>query len=682
MGPRRRFPPPFFGQIARNFPSPRGSAIGSRPSAITMEMMSSTMSPENLSSENLSPKNADFEIASELPETDVAIEIVADGAAFRELGLGDSQVAAIVASGYTVPTPIQAAAIPELLAGNDLIGQAQTGTGKTAAFALPLLQRIDLKENKTQLLVLAPTRELAIQVAESFEKYASKMRGLRVSAIYGGAGYNEQFRQLERGAHIVVGTPGRVMDHLRRSSLSLADLKIVVLDEADEMLRMGFADDVEWILSHAPKARQTALFSATMPPAIREIANKHLKDPVHITIKQKNATADTVRQRVLVVNQHQKRFALSRVLEVEPIEGVIIFVRTKSTCDPLAEFLSQSGHRCAALHGDIPQKKRERVIDELKEGRLDIIVATDVAARGLDVQRISHVFNYDLPFDREAYVHRIGRTGRAGRNGEAILLVDPRERGKVRRLEQATGKPIEVMEAPSNRDLNQKRVENFHAKITETLESREMETFTSIVSQYQAANPDVTPEQIAAALAVMLHGGRSIIEKRELAPVEGSDSRRFDGPERAGRLGKRERTDRRESAGAGERLHRKERGDRIDRRVDEPMDSYRIEVGREHGVQPGNIVGAIANEIGIEGSFIGRIAIFDRHSIVDLPVGLPEDMFQALGKVQVLGNRLNISRARNVREQQREFREPREPSSAPRKPKMNKKAKKRAALGA
>lgn len=642
-----------------------------------METMSSIMSVENLS----------LEIASELPETGVAVEVAAevvvDGAAFRELGLGESQVAAIVASGYTTPTPIQAAAIPELLAGNDLIGQAQTGTGKTAAFALPLLQRIDLKENKTQLLVLAPTRELAIQVAESFEKYASKMRGLRVSAIYGGAGYNEQFRQLERGAHIVVGTPGRVMDHLRRSSLSLADLKIVVLDEADEMLRMGFADDVEWILSHAPKARQTALFSATMPPAIREIANKHLKDPVHITIKQKNATADTVRQRVIVVNQHQKRFALSRVLEVEPIEGVIIFVRTKSTCDPLAEFLSQSGHRCAALHGDIPQKKRERVIDELKEGRLDIIVATDVAARGLDVQRISHVFNYDLPFDREAYVHRIGRTGRAGRNGEAILLVDPRERGKVRRLEQATGKPIELMEAPSNRELNQKRVENFHAKITETLESREMETFTSIVSQYQAANPGVTAEQVAAAIAVMLHGGRSIIEKRELAPVEGGDSRRFDGPERAGRPGKRERMDRRDRGeNAGERLHRKERGDRIDRRVDEPMDSYRIEVGREQGVQPGNIVGAIANEIGIEGSFIGRIAIFDRHSIVDLPVGLPEDMFHALGKVQVLGNRLNISRARNVREQQREYREPREPSAAPRKPKMNKKAKKRAALGA
>jgi ATP-dependent RNA helicase DeaD len=605
-------------------------------------------------------------------------EAVAAGAAFRELGLAVPLVEAIVASGYTIPTPIQAAAIPELLAGRDLLGQAQTGTGKTAAFALPLLQRIDLKENKTQLLVLAPTRELAIQVSESFEKYASRMKGLRVSAIYGGAGYNEQFRQLDRGAHIVVGTPGRVMDHLRRESLSLADLRVLVLDEADEMLRMGFADDVDWIMSHAPTQRQTALFSATMPPPIREIANKHLKNPAMITIKQRTATADTVRQRVLVANDHQKRFALARVLEVEPIDAVIIFVRTKNTCDPLAEFLSQNGHRCAALHGDIPQKKRERVIEDLKEGRLDIIVATDVAARGLDVQRVSHVFNYDLPFDREAYVHRIGRTGRAGRTGEAILICSPRERGKVRRLEQATGKPIEVMDAPSNRELNQRRIERFHVKISEAMQSREMETFTSIVSQYQAANPDATPEQIAAALAVMLHGGRSIIEKRELAPVEG-ETRRFDGPERAGRPGKRERLERRDRApDRGERSERPRRTDRAER-MSEPMDSYRIEVGREHGVLPGNIVGAIANEIGIEGSFIGRIAIFDRHSIVDLPEGLPEDMFQALGKVQVLGNRLNISRARNVREQ-RDFREP---STAPvKRPKLNKKAKKRSAAAA
>ena len=624
-------------------------------------------------------------VESESPaETPLAETLVADGAAFRDLGLADAQVEAIIASGYTTPTPIQASAIPELLAGHDLIGQAQTGTGKTAAFALPLLQRVDVKENKTQLLVLAPTRELAIQVAESFEKYASKMRGLRVTAIYGGAGYNEQFRQLDRGAHIVVGTPGRVMDHLRRESLSLADLKIVVLDEADEMLRMGFADDVEWILSHAPSERQTALFSATMPPPIREIANKHLKDPVHITIKQKTATADTVRQRVLVANDHQKRFALSRVLEVEPIEAVIIFVRTKSTCDPLAEFLSQTGHRCAALHGDIPQKKRERVIEDLKEGRLDIIVATDVAARGLDVQRISHVFNYDLPFDREAYVHRIGRTGRAGRTGEAILICSPRERGKVRRLEQAVGKPIEVMEAPSNRELNQKRIERFHSKISEAMQSREMETFTSIVAQYQFANPDATPEQIAAALAVMLHGGRSIIEKRELAPVEGSDSRRFDGPERPNRPGRRERTERRDSGFVrGERSERPSRRSERPARREEAMDSYRIEVGREQGVLPGNIVGAIANEIGIEGSVIGRIAIFDRHSIVDLPVGLPQDMFEALGHVQVLGNRLNISRARSVREQI-ETRGPRESAvEAPAKrPKLNKKAKKRAAAAA
>ncbi len=639
----------------------------------------------------------DSEFNSEIDaedDTEDEMEIEVPGAAFRALGLSEPLVDAIVASGYTIPTPIQASAIPELLAGRDLLGQAQTGTGKTAAFALPLLQRIDLSDNTTQLLVLAPTRELAIQVAESFEKYASRMRGLRVSAIYGGAGYNEQFRQLDRGAHIVVGTPGRVMDHLRRESLSLSDLRVLVLDEADEMLRMGFADDVDWIMSHAPTERQTALFSATLPPAIRQIASKHLKNPAEITIKQRNATADTVRQRVLVANDHQKRYALSRVLEVEPIEAVIIFVRTKSTCDPLVEFLSQCGHSVAALHGDIPQKKRERVIEDLKEGRLDIIVATDVAARGLDVQRVSHVFNYDLPFDREAYVHRIGRTGRAGRNGEAILICSPRERAKVRRLEQAVGKPIEAMEAPSNRDLNQKRIERFHLKITEAMQSREMETFSSIVSQYQAANPEATPEKIAAALAVMLHGGRSIIEKRELQPVEGADSRRFDGPERPNRPGRRERTERKDSGGfarGGERSERPtRRPERSERpaRNEEAMDSYRIEVGREQGVLPGNIVGAIANEIGIEGSIIGRIAIFDRHSIVDLPVGLPTDMFDALGKVQVLGNRLNISRARSVREQQetrpQEPRPAREPASAApvKRVKPNKKAKKRAAAAA
>lgn len=569
-------------------------------------------------------------------------EVWAEGAAFRELGLGEPLVEALVEAGYTAPTPIQAAAIPELLAGRDLIGQAQTGTGKTAAFALPLLQRIDLADRRTQLLVLAPTRELAIQVAESFEKYAQGMKGLRVCAIYGGAGYGDQFRRLERGCQVVVGTPGRVMDHLRRESLSLADLQVVVLDEADEMLRMGFADDVEWILSHAPENRQTALFSATMPPPIREIAKKHLKDPVHVTIQQKTATADTVRQRVLFVNDHQKRFALSRVLEVEEIDGVIVFVRTKSTCEPLAEFLQQSGHRCAALHGDVPQKKRERVIEELKDGKLDIVIATDVAARGLDVQRISHVFNYDLPFDREAYVHRIGRTGRAGRTGEAILLVGPRERGKVRRLEQATGKPIEMMTPPSNRELNQKRIEKFHQRINEAMQSREMETYTSIVSQYQEKFPEATAEQIAAALAVMLHGGRSMIEKRELQPME-EDRRRSDRPDRPG---KRERFERRE---------RPQRGERRMAAGGEPMDSYRIEVGREHGVQPGNIVGAIANEIGIDSSFIGRIAIFDRHSIVDLPAGLPEDLFYALKEVRVFGTALQISRARGRGEQRESF---------------------------
>ncbi len=343
---------------------------------------------------------------------------------FRELGLNDRLVGAIEASGYTQPTPIQAKSIPLMLSGRDFIGQAQTGTGKTAAFALPLLQTMNLSENKTQVLVLTPTRELAIQVAEAFERYAGGSKSIRVAAIYGGQDYMVQFRQLDRGVHVIVGTPGRVMDHMRRGSLKLDSLRCLVLDEADEMLRMGFAEDVDWILQSTPESRQIALFSATLPDSIRAIAQQHLKDPAEITIEQRTATADTIRQRYVIAAPGQKEQALARILEAEAIDGVIVFVKTKSSTEPLAEYLSHAGQKAVALNGDMPQKQRERIIDNMRNGKINIIVATDVAARGLDVQRISHVINYDLPIDSEAYVHRIGRTGRAGRSGRPYCLSD------------------------------------------------------------------------------------------------------------------------------------------------------------------------------------------------------------------------------------------------------------------
>ncbi len=383
---------------------------------------------------------------------------------FRSLGLSEPLIAAVENSGYTTPTPIQAKTIPLLLGGRDVMGQAQTGTGKTAAFALPLLERIDLSQKTPQVLVLTPTRELAIQVAEAFERYAQSMRGLRVVPIYGGQDYQIQFRHLDRGVHVVVGTPGRVMDHMRRGSLKLNSLQCLVLDEADEMLRMGFADDVDWVLTQIPEKRQMALFSATMPKPIRQIAQKHLTNPADITIAQRAATADTVNQRYIVAAPHQKEAALARILEAEPTDGVLVFVKTRSTTEPLAEFLAQAGLSTAALNGDIAQKQRERIVERLRSGKIDIIVATDVAARGLDVQRISHVINYDLPYDSEAYVHRIGRTGRAGRSGEAILFVHPRERRHLKRLEQATRQTIEPMSLPTNRAINKQRVSRFMKK--------------------------------------------------------------------------------------------------------------------------------------------------------------------------------------------------------------------------
>lgn len=570
--------------------------------------------------------SSDVDAAFPSPQHTHAVDAETTG--FRCFGLSEALMSAVESSGYTMPTPIQLQTIPLLLAGRDVLGQAQTGTGKTAAFALPLLERMILAQQQPQVLVLTPTRELAIQVAEAFERYAQSMRGLRVAAIYGGQDYQVQFRRLDRGVHVVVGTPGRVMDHMRRGSLNLDQLQCLVLDEADEMLRMGFADDVEWVLTQAPEQRQMALFSATLPGPIRQIAQKYLKDPAEVTIAGRTATADTVHHRYVVAAPRQKQAALARILEAEPTDGVLVFVKMRSTTEPLAEFLAQAGFKTAALNGDIAQKQRERIVERLRSGKVDIIVATDVAARGLDVQRISHVINYDLPHDSEAYVHRIGRTGRAGRSGQAILFVHPRERRFLTRLEQATRQSIEPMDLPSNRTINKQRVARFHAKITQGLADKELETFQSIVDHYRREN-DVPMELIAASLAVLASREAPLLIKDTLKQAS------FSGHAQGRPSDHRSTSPKRESrSGHGSGSRRTEAG----------MQTYRIEVGRNHRVQPGNIVGAIANEAGIGRESIGKIKIFDRFSTVDLAAGLPQGMLDTLQDVCVLGRKLQISR--------------------------------------
>ena len=545
---------------------------------------------------------------------------------FADLGLAPAVTQSLTALGYEEPTPIQVQAIPPLLAGRDMLGQAATGTGKTAAFALPMLQRIDLNKNHTQVLVLTPTRELAIQVAKFFSGYAENLRGLRVAAVYGGQDYQIQFRQLDRGAHVIVGTPGRVMDHMRRGSIKLDNLSGMVLDEADEMLRMGFAEDVEWVLSQAPATRQTALFSATLPGPIRNIAQKHLTNPAEIVIKQRSATADTVRQRFVIAPNHHKQQVLDRILEAEQTDGVIVFVRTKMTSEPLAEFLASRGHRTAVLHGDIAQKQRERIVENLRNGKLDILVATDVAARGLDVQRISHVVNYDLPFDSEAYVHRIGRTGRAGRSGEAILFVHPRDRHLLKRLENATRQKIEPMDVPTNRAINKQRVARFHEKISAALEHPQLAKYASVIEHFQRDNE--TPwEQLAAALAVMANGDVPLLMTEELKQPTFSEDRPSSPPPHRSRNAPPMSGDRPSGS-----------------RRDQGLESYRIEVGHQHQVKPGNIVGAIASESGLDSWMIGRIDIYHDYSVVALPSGMPSDIFQNLKRLRVAGQPLNISR--------------------------------------
>lgn len=554
---------------------------------------------------------------------------------FTELGFTGPLLQAINEAGYECPTPIQQEMIPHVLAGKDVVGQAQTGTGKTAAFALPLLSRLNVGNCRTpQILVLAPTRELAIQVAESFESYGKHMKNLKVLPIFGGQDYAIQLKQLHFGVQVVVGTPGRVMDHLRRGSLKAETIHSLVLDEADEMLKMGFLDDVKWILEQLPGRKQTALFSATMPRTIRDIAHKYLKDPVEITIKARTVSAQTVNQRCLITNgMAAKVNALARILEAEPFDGVLVFVRTKLQTVEIAEQLAALGHSVAPLNGDIQQSQRLRTVEQLKAKKIDVLVATDVAARGLDVERISHVINFDIPFDPEAYIHRIGRTGRAGRSGEAILFINARERSMLRSIEQTTRQKIMMMDLPSTSAVNKRRVDGFKAKITATLQE-DTSFYKTLVDEYLAENK-IAPEQLAAALALLAQGNRPLLLLEQKFSEAPSLS-----PERRNSNPRKPQT----------RPARPTRTSAIQLPPEEGMERFRIELGSEHGIKPANIVGAIANEGEINSKFIGRIAIYDTYSTVDLPYGMPDDVLRLLHKSRVGSKTLRIQRIEGVGE--------------------------------
>ncbi len=536
---------------------------------------------------------------------------------FRDLGLPQGLVDVVSALGYEAPSPIQQATVPHLLAGDDLVGQAQTGTGKTAAFALPVIARLMVDKKTTpapKALVLAPTRELAIQVAEAFARYGEAIGGFQVLPIYGGQPFRGQLSGLQRGAHVVVGTPGRIIDHLKRGTLDLSELSTLVLDEADEMLKMGFVDDVEAVLAKAPESAQIALFSATMPAPIRAMSKRYLKNPHHITIESKTTTAASINQRYWIVSGLHKLDALTRLLEVEPFDAMIVFARTKVATEELAHRLRARGFAAQALNGDVPQNKREQLVEALKSGELDLLVATDVAARGLDVERISHVVNYDIPHDTEAYVHRIGRTGRAGRSGEAILFVAPRERYLLRAIEKATRQPLTEMTMPSVADVHAHREERQFERVQKVLESEDLSSYQEKVLRWQG-QAEASLLDIAAALAHLAEDTTAPPMVDQTPAMKHSDS----APRRQG--GREERAP---------------RGDDSDKQT------YWVAVGHDQGVKPGNLVGAIANEGGLDAGQIGRVVIKDRFSLIDLPKDLDDAVLKHLRDVKVAGTALMI----------------------------------------
>src|SRR5271165_1192015 len=551
------------------------------------------------------------------PNPDATVPASTPAATFADLQIHPSVLRAVDDVGYESPSAIQAATIPAMMAGSDVVGLAQTGTGKTAAFAIPILSKIDTESTTTQALVLAPTRELALQVAEAIGRYGTHLRRLNVLPIYGGQSYHVQLAGLRRGAQVVVGTPGRVIDHLERGTLDLSHIDYLVLDEADEMLAMGFAEDVERILADTPEYKQVALFSATMPAAIRAITSKYLHDPVEVTVEAETTTAENISQRYIEVAGPRKMDALTRVLEVEPFEAMIVFVRTKQATEEVAERLRARGFNAAAINGDIPQSQRERTIAALKEGGakgLDILVATDVAARGLDVERISHVLNYDIPHDTESYVHRIGRTGRAGRSGAALLFVSPRERHLLKAIEKATRQKLTEAELPSVEDVNAQRVAKFADSITDSLGSPGFELFRRLVEDYERDH-DVPMADIAAALALQSRDGEAFLMSPE-PPPERRPKERQDRPAKSTR-----------KPGEG---------------PNKGFATYRIAVGKRHKVGPGAIVGAIANEGGLHRSDFGHISIGPDFSLVELPAKLSRETLKALERTRISGVLINL----------------------------------------
>ena len=582
----------------------------------TVDLSASAL-PEQATAEQASPEVFTTTIDAQQPES-----------GFDGFGFSEALLKTLADKGYSEPSPIQKAAFPELMLGRDLVGQAQTGTGKTAAFALPLLERLASGQKTPQALVLAPTRELAMQVADSFKAYSAGHPHLKVLAVYGGTDFRSQINALRRGVDVVVGTPGRVMDHMRQGTLDTSGLRSLVLDEADEMLRMGFIDDVEWILEQLPQERQVVLFSATMPPEIRRLSKRYLKDPAEVTIRTKDQEGKRIRQRSITVPMPHKLEALQRVLDACGGEGVIIFARTKAITLTVAETLEAGGHQVAVLNGDVPQNQRERTVERLRSGSVDILVATDVAARGLDVDRIGLVINYDMPFDSEAYVHRIGRTGRAGRTGEAVLFVTPRERRFINNLERATGQPIEAMEVPGNSAINQGRLDRLHKRLSEAAHNeRPYEEEAALLKellQRIGTELELSPEQLAYAALSMAIGPDPLLRQK------GDDEWIHN-------------NQRRDRDRGGERRER--RSDRPARAPEENMQRYRVEVGHRDRVKPGNLVGAIAGETGLQGRAIGRIQIFDNHSFVDLPKGMPEDVFNSLRRLRVMNRELQITQA-------------------------------------
>ncbi len=579
-------------------------------------------------------------------ETDAAPSGV-EPATFADFGLDDRILKALRDLGYESPTPIQAETIPALLQGRDVVGLAQTGTGKTAAFALPILHHLDLKQKAPQALVLAPTRELALQVSEAFESYSTHLRGVGLLPVYGGQGYGVQLSALARGVHIVVGTPGRIMDHLERGTLDLSELRYLVLDEADEMLNMGFAEDVEKILADTPDDKQVALFSATMPRQIRVLAKKYLTSPLEVSVKGKTSTAPNVTHRYLIVSYPQKVDALTRILEVENFEGMIVFVRTKNETETLAEKLRARGFSAAAISGDLAQPARERTIGQIKSGKLDILVATDVAARGLDVDRISHVLNFDIPTDTLSYVHRVGRTGRAGRSGDAISFVTPRERHLLRAIEKATGQVLTQMGLPTVEDINSTRLTRFDDAITAALETHErIDFFRDVVAHY-VREYDIPEMDVAAALAAVLQGDEPMLLEPEAEVARGysrdDNVRRRgnefrDGGDQGGHRGRDSRDE-----------ERRERPVKGGRKPSAGLVPYRIAVGRRQKISPRQIVGALANEGGLGRDDFGKIEIRADHSLVELPAGLPPQVWEALRSTRISGQLIQLELDRERR---------------------------------